>query len=65
MQETDESWKYETEEQKYSCQGLTNKKCKWYSGRALGGSSTINGMLYVRGNEEDYNHWEKLGNKGI
>ena len=33
-------------------------------GRVLGGSSSINGMVYVRGNAEDYNRWSDMGADG-
>ena len=33
-------------------------------GKVIGGSSSINGMVYVRGHDEDFNAWERLGAKG-
>ncbi len=36
----------------------------WPAGKVLGGGSSINGMVYFRGQHEDYNHWSALGNDG-
>ncbi len=53
-------WCYETE----ADPGLNGRKLKWPRGRVLGGSSSINGLLYVRGQSADYDHWRQLGNVG-
>ncbi|KAJ1525083.1 hypothetical protein ONE63_009926 [Megalurothrips usitatus] len=52
-----EDWAFETEPQAASCQGLEGNRSQWPRGKALGGSSTINGMLYIRGNRRDYDRW--------
>ena len=44
--------------------GLNGRKGYQPRGKTLGGSSSINAMLYVRGNAWDYNHWAALGNNG-
>jgi choline dehydrogenase len=44
--------------------GLNNRKLYWPAGKALGGSSAINGMVYIRGDRRDFDTWAKLGNAG-
>ena len=53
-------WCYETEPDP----GLNGRSLKWPRGKVLGGSSSINGLLYVRGQSQDYDHWRQLGNTG-
>ena len=60
MYDKDLSWGYETEPDP----GINGRKVIWPRGRVLGGSSSINGVLYVRGQAEDFDHWRQLGNTG-
>lgn len=53
-------WAYLTEPQR----GAANRTLELHSGRALGGSSTINGMTYIRADAEEIDAWEALGNEG-
>ena len=54
------NWRFETEPQKY----CDNRRLYWPRGKTLGGSSSINAMLYVRGHAYDYDLWRQLGNEG-
>src|SRR5947207_854938 len=44
--------------------GVNGRAILYPRGRVLGGSSSINGMIYVRGQPEDFDHWGQLGNRG-
>ena len=54
------NWLYTTEAEESS----RNRKISWPRGKVLGGSSSINGHLIVRGQREDYDGWRQLGNAG-
>jgi len=43
---------------------LNNRRIIQPRGKVLGGSSSINGLLYIRGQPEDFDHWRQLGNAG-
>lgn len=54
------SWGFQTEPDP----GLGGRTITWPRGKVLGGSSSINGLVYIRGQAEDFDHWRQLGNPG-
>ncbi|MCD1633286.1 choline dehydrogenase [Martelella mediterranea] len=54
------NWKFKTDPNP----ALNGREIYWPRGRVLGGSSSINGLIYIRGQAEDYDHWRQLGNPG-
>lgn len=57
------NWGYFAEKSTLASKAMKNG-CYWSRGKMVGGSHGINGMMYVRGNDRDYDKWEKLGNPG-
>lgn len=53
-------WCYKTEPD----EGLNGRRLDWPRGKVLGGSSSLNGLLYVRGQPQDYDRWRQMGNVG-
>lgn len=61
---SDIDWNYYTEPDEHACLNQAGGRCKWPRGKVLGGTSVINGMMYIRCNHEDYDGWENMGNPG-
>ena len=60
IKEGKRNWGYYTSEQKH----LGNRKLYWPRGKTLGGSSSINAMVYIRGQHQDYDDWAAEGASG-
>jgi choline dehydrogenase len=54
------TWQFETEPQAE----LAGRRVPWPRGKVLGGSSSINGLIYIRGQRQDFDLWRQLGNAG-
>ena len=54
------NWQFETEPQK----NLADRRIPWPRGKTLGGSSSLNGMIYIRGHARDYDLWRQFGLAG-
>ena len=57
-------WMYFSTPQNNSCLALKSRRSIWPSGKVLGGSTALNGMMFVRGNKEDFDIWDEMGAKG-
>ncbi|AKJ06103.1 choline dehydrogenase [Archangium gephyra] len=58
--QTEVDWNYRTEPQPH----LAGRSLYWPRGKVLGGSSSMNAQMWVRGNPADYDEWARLGNRG-
>src|SRR5271165_1587260 len=54
------AWNFQTE----PVPGMNNRRINWPRGKVLGGSSSINGLIYIRGQKQDFDLWRQMGNAG-
>jgi choline dehydrogenase len=54
------AWGYRTEPDR----GIADRSLAWTGGKVLGGSGSINGLVFIRGAAADYDEWERLGARG-
>ncbi|XP_067006945.2 glucose dehydrogenase [FAD, quinone] [Anabrus simplex] len=64
LQESDINWHYKTIPSETKHKGHVGGQIKYPSGKVVGGSTVLNLMVYVRGNKNDYDNWERMGNPG-
>ncbi|XP_021205528.2 glucose dehydrogenase [FAD, quinone]-like isoform X2 [Bombyx mandarina] len=64
FQSTEYAWQYYMEPQPGVCKGMINGRCFWPRGKAVGGSSVINYMIYTRGRPQDWDRIAAAGNYG-
>ncbi|XP_028043358.1 glucose dehydrogenase [FAD, quinone]-like [Bombyx mandarina] len=64
LQQTEYVWPYKMEFQPGICVGMTDERCFWPRGKAVGGTSVVNYMIYTRGFAEDWNRIAADGNYG-
>ncbi|OAD62860.1 Glucose dehydrogenase [acceptor] [Eufriesea mexicana] len=64
LRESNIDWAYRTQPEQNSCRSRPGGGCAWPRGKVMGGSSTINGLVYIRGNRRDYDEWAEEGNYG-
>ncbi|XP_023937296.2 glucose dehydrogenase [FAD, quinone] [Bicyclus anynana] len=57
-------WNFRTQPEELTCRSARGQSCSWTSGRTMGGSSSVNYLVYSRGNRLDYDTWAGLGNYG-
>lgn len=64
LQRSSIDWRYLTQPSQHSCLARDGGRCNWARGKVMGGSSTINYMIYIRGHPRDFDEWQLKGNKG-
>ncbi|GBP74583.1 Glucose dehydrogenase [Eumeta japonica] len=57
-------WGYTTEPESMACLSEKERRCYWPRGKVLGGTSVMNGMMYMRGSRHDYDSWAAAGVEG-
>src|SRR3546814_1052886 len=60
LRRTDVIWPYETE----GVPALNGRRLSWPRGKVVGGSSPVNGTIFIRGLREEYDRWRQMGNIG-